>query len=1058
LSLLLALTLAPGVFATDESEGPVQNLTVGSQLGDFKAKTSWGEALFEVWLTGTPQSEFSHFAKDNGLEVIKAPGTGAPEDLMGFVGEITWGWAMPQGESTDTDTVESAVSVFGMLRISSEAGVPAGDYVFKINRDGIVSNEFTVTVTEPQSSGSGASLTVKDPQSEIPAPGLWKDSVTYDVTTAGIPQLDRHELTPGGGLWGAEGTTNAEIKNLHAWLTTDGNGKGTLTIDSEGAGMPEGIYRLKLEIAWWTEIDPGVSYPKSYPKWSNAFALIVDDVENTGSASLTVIDPQSKELAEYTTGTVTYDVETVGIPQLTRHELTPGGGLWDAQDGTNAKIANLHAWLTTDGSGGGILEIDSENGGVSAGTYKLKIERSGWTETPDTPYPKWSNEFTLTVDETEGPDPDPDPVISVTVTDTQNGELESGEFGTSTYAVKTVGVPQLLDRELTHGAGLRGSGETKDSDIASLQGWLTTQNNGDGILTIYSNYTPAGAYKIKIDLGWPDDPQYWSNEFTLTVRGDTNPSASLTVIDPQSQALAEYTTGTVTYNVETVGIPQLTRHELTPGGGLWDAQDSTNAKIANLHAWLTTDGKGSGILEIDSENGGMSAGTYKLKIERSGWTETPDTPYPKWSNEFTLTVTPRGSGGSSNNNNNNNQTSSASAGATSVNYTQSGGAVKILIPDGKANEVVTNSDDIVIIDLSGAANATSATLPKTALAKFSDADLPFEIKLPQGSVTFGVEAAKSACDQAGGSEVSVELKAAAASSLNARQRAAVGDAPVYDISVSSNDGKRITDFGGNPVTISLPYTLKPGEKVAGVVVWYVDGNGNIQKMDTMYDVRTKTVIFSTDHLSLYAINYDAEAAEAAETNEAAEAWGGVNRFTDVSAEDWFFEDVEYALANGLFNGTSTTTFEPNGAMTRGMFVTVLGRLSGADAVAYKTKGFDDVDDGLYYATYAEWAKENKIVNGVGDNKFAPDAKITRQDLAVVIMNYGKFANRQFPVTPNRNTFADEADIADYAKEALQTLYAGGLVNGKPGNLLDPTGTATRAEVAAILHRYAKNTE
>jgi hypothetical protein len=184
----------------------------------------------------------------------------------------------------------------------------------------------------------------------------------------------------------------------------------------------------------------------------------------------------------------------------------------------------------------------------------------------------------------------------------------------------------------------------------------------------------------------------------------------------------------------------------------------------------------------------------------------------------------------------------------------------------------------------------------------------------------------------------------------------------------------------------------------------------------------------------------------------------INPFTDVAESAWYYADVEYVSVNNLFNGTSATTFSPGTPMTRGMLVTVLGRLYGADVSAYTTGGFDDVRPGEYYAAYVEWAKQSGIVSGVGGNKFSPDAEITRQDLAAIIQRYAEFAKKQFPVTLQYTAFSDGANIAEYAQNAVQTLYCGGIVSGKPNNLFDPQGSATRAELAAILHRFVEASE
>jgi hypothetical protein len=243
------------------------------------------------------------------------------------------------------------------------------------------------------------------------------------------------------------------------------------------------------------------------------------------------------------------------------------------------------------------------------------------------------------------------------------------------------------------------------------------------------------------------------------------------------------------------------------------------------------------------------------------------------------------------------------------------------------------------------------------------------------------------------------------------------------------------------VTIAIPYTLKTGENPAGVVVWYLDANGNIEKMATVYDAKTKTVIFTTTHLSLYAIGYE-EPAQG--------AW--INPFTDVKEGDWYYGDVEYAAVNGLFEGTSATTFSPNTPMTRGMLVTVLYRLHGS-AAGSSGNPFSDVPGGQYYTDAVLWAAANGIVEGY-DGKFSPNAPITRQDMAVILLRYAEYAGKQFPVTLQYVTFADDASIADYAANAVKTLYCGGIISGKPGNIFDPKGNATRAEVAAVLHRFA----
>ena len=146
----------------------------------------------------------------------------------------------------------------------------------------------------------------------------------------------------------------------------------------------------------------------------------------------------------------------------------------------------------------------------------------------------------------------------------------------------------------------------------------------------------------------------------------------------------------------------------------------------------------------------------------------------------------------------------------------------------------------------------------------------------------------------------------------------------------------------------------------------------------------------------------------------------------------------------MFNGTSENTFEPNKNITRGMLVTVLYRYAKATETEKST--FDDVDPDMYYSAPIAWAAKNGFVNGVGDNKFDPDANITRQDLATIIYRYLKAQGRGFTgVWAFLLGYDDVGEIADYANEAVSYMTMEGILNGKGDNKFDPTGNATRAE-------------
>ncbi len=173
-------------------------------------------------------------------------------------------------------------------------------------------------------------------------------------------------------------------------------------------------------------------------------------------------------------------------------------------------------------------------------------------------------------------------------------------------------------------------------------------------------------------------------------------------------------------------------------------------------------------------------------------------------------------------------------------------------------------------------------------------------------------------------------------------------------------------------------------------------------------------------------------------------------FTDVDANAWYYEDVKAAVENGLMNGISASTFAPNASLTRAMFVTILYRVAGEPAVE-KMSDFTDVPANEYYANAVAWASANGIVNGVSADKFAPNAEITREQMATIIYRYGK-ATGIVPASENDISYTDADEISDYAKDAAKWAYNAGIILGNADGSFAPSRTATRAEAATIFVR------
>jgi len=178
-------------------------------------------------------------------------------------------------------------------------------------------------------------------------------------------------------------------------------------------------------------------------------------------------------------------------------------------------------------------------------------------------------------------------------------------------------------------------------------------------------------------------------------------------------------------------------------------------------------------------------------------------------------------------------------------------------------------------------------------------------------------------------------------------------------------------------------------------------------------------------------------------------------FVDVPTYEWFYDDVYFAVSNGLFNGVAEDTFSPGTSMTRAMLVTVLYRLESQPAVS-GSSAFDDVAADQWYTDAVVWATGNGIINGLGNGKFGTDDPVTREQMAVILYRYAENCGYDTTARANLSGYTDAANISAYAQEAMSWANAMGLVNGRTATSLAPTGTATRAEVAAIFHRFVEN--
>ena len=258
----------------------------------------------------------------------------------------------------------------------------------------------------------------------------------------------------------------------------------------------------------------------------------------------------------------------------------------------------------------------------------------------------------------------------------------------------------------------------------------------------------------------------------------------------------------------------------------------------------------------------------------------------------------------------------------------------------------------------------------------------------------------------------------------------------YTLHFETNGGSAITDMREeNNTRISLTKYV-PTRQGHTFIGWYSDHNLTNQVSE----------VSLTKNMTVYA------GWRADETPDTV-----AKPFTDVFEKDWFYDDAMFVYKNGLMLGTSKTLFSPHGTVTRGMMATILWRMEGSLAPKDENS-FTDVEAGMWYADAITWTTANGIFAGYSKDKFGPDDPVTREQLTAIFYRYADYKGYKLTVTENLDKFEDADKITDYAKMVMQWAVGNGLIKGKSENLLDPQGTATRAEISAMLHRFIENTK
>jgi len=365
----------------------------------------------------------------------------------------------------------------------------------------------------------------------------------------------------------------------------------------------------------------------------------------------------------------------------------------------------------------------------------------------------------------------------------------------------------------------------------------------------------------------------------------------------------------------------------------------------------------------------------------------------------------------------------------------SGGGGGGSIPTDTGTKVtVTTTDGKVTVTgtLTQTNSGTQVVIKNSDFNQVNTADKPATIDAQLATVTFDKKAMDTIGTAAGSGDVTLTVRKVGTSELSAAQLALVGSRPVYDFTVNGG-GKTISNFNGGHATVSIPYTLKAGENPHAIVIWYLSDSGKLVGIRGHYDTTTKSVAFRTPHFSSFVVGYN------------------LISFKDIPVGAWYESAVTFLAARDITTGTGGGNFSPDTILTRGQFMVMLLRAYGIDPDASSVDNFADAGN-TYYTNYLAVAKQLGIANGIGNNQFAPDKEITRQEMFTLLYN----ALTVIGELPEGNAgkklsdFSDASQIAFWAKNAMTLLVETGTVSGSNGKLA-PTDSTTRSEMAQVLY-------
>ena len=327
----------------------------------------------------------------------------------------------------------------------------------------------------------------------------------------------------------------------------------------------------------------------------------------------------------------------------------------------------------------------------------------------------------------------------------------------------------------------------------------------------------------------------------------------------------------------------------------------------------------------------------------------------------------------------------------------------------------------------------NATITATAFEDILKAGDSFTAETPIANITLDARALE-AISQSGSGDVVVTVSFVDVVDLTDKQKDVVGNCPAYDVTITIGE-KQITEFQGGKAVIVVPYNLGKDENLNAIIVCCLNMDNTLSLVRGYY--RNGTVVFTVKHLSKFIIKHSEKT------------------YADIDkAPAWSKNAVEFVAARDLIVGLAENILDPTKEVTRGEFTASLMRAYGVEPDPTATENFEDIDSAAAYALYIATAKKYGIAEGVGNNKFAPELQITREEMFTLLhRTLSKIGEAPFKSENGKtlSNFTDSDTVAAWAKEAIEALLQAGMVDGTGNDRLSPKLICDRATMAQMIY-------